>query len=371
MLNRIEVLLGDAQSPGFCYDRNKYFIIALSHYIDAQFRLRPLSSELFASLRAMNVRGAYKFWDRWAVMVNKGRQPVTSNHIGQYLFVFDNLTIKVAIDTSDGRHIHNSEILDWSDLYFKCNYWPDVDYPEKVVPLVNGNGTLSPAKIRKLAGLRKHEKKYDLVYWSRIWAVQGTSVDDSGVEHNIRIFEALAKVEGKTNLLAVFPEEMNSDLLQGYRKRLDEAGVKWQNGWGSINSKALWNSLASARINFLRPGNHLCVSWRMMDLLCMGACIVLDGAPFAQWPKPLVDGVNFIETGCTLSPDYELPSIDRYEQLTSKVSALIADPDKILQISENNIQYFNEFASMKAVAHYILSIVEQKYPELSALIQAI
>ncbi len=364
MLTRIEVLLEKAHTPGFCFDRNRYFIDALAKYSDAQFCLRPFSAELFAALRSRNVRGMYNLWGRWASLFKNRNLPLTTDHIGQYLFMYDNLSVKVAIDTSDGRHLHDQDILRWSDVYFKCNFWPMVNYPDKVVPLLNGNGTLSPAKIRKLKRLRNHKKKYDLVYWSRIWATPESGSQNNGVEHNVRLFEALAKVEGKINLLAVFPEEMNNSSLQEYRNRLDAAGVKWQNGWGNINSNMLWDSLASAHINFLRPGNHLCVSWRMMDLLCLGSCIMVDGNPYAQWPVPLRPDINFVDAGCAMSPYYDLPDTKQYEEMAERVSSQISDREKIKRISLNNVDYFDQHAAMIPVSAYITDVVTQKYPEI-------
>ncbi len=364
MLKRIEVLLGKARTPVFCFDRNRYFIDALTQHADAEVCFRPFSAQLFSMLRAKNIRGAYNLWSRWTDWFHKTDLPLSSDHIGQYNFVYDQLTVKVVVDTSDGRHLHNTDALEWSDVYFKCNYWPNVDYPQNVVSLVNGNGTLSATKVRKLKNLRNHKKEYDLVYWSRIWAAPGNNQDNKGVEHNIRLFEALAKVEGKTNLLAVFPKEMNNSSLQKYRERLDAVGVKWQNGWGKIDSKVLWTALASARINFLRPGNHLCISWRMMDLLCMGSCIMVDGEPFARWPEPLSSDVNFVDVECSLSPEYELPGDRAYEEMAGRISNLISEHEKIEKISENNIQYFEEHASMNAVANYISQSVRQKYPEI-------
>ena len=363
MLNRIEVLLERARSPVFCYDRTRYFLDALERHSEARFRYRPLSAEFMAPLRAINLRGAHGGWERLSRLTRTAPQlSEATNHVGQFHFVFDDVTVNVAIDTADGRGLHDESILNWSDVYFKCNYWKSVDYPSKVVPLVNGNGTLSPSKVRQLRALRQHRKEYDLVYWSRIWAAPGGSADNNGVEHNIRIFETLAKAPGRNNLLAVFPSDLSDPSLNCYRERLDAAGVRWQNGWGDINSAALWESLATARINFLRPGNHLCISWRMMDLLCMGAGIVVDGAPYASWPEPLRDGVNFIDGGCTLDPEYNLPSDEAYENLLKRVSDAIDNVALIRTISANNALYFDEHASMRAVSDYIIQAVADRFP---------
>ena len=366
MLNRIEVLLERARSPVFCYDRTRYFLDSLERHSNARFRYRPLSAEFMAPLRAINLRGAHGGWERLDRMTRSGAGlSEASNHIGQFHFIFDDETVNVAVDTADGRHLHDREILEWSDVYFKCNYWTGVDYPSKVLPLVNGNGTLSPSKVRRLRSLREHRKDFDLVYWSRIWAAPGSAAGNNGVEHNIRIFETLAQAPGRNNLLAVFPSDLSDPSLNCYRERLEAAGVRWQNGWGDINSAALWDSLATARINFLRPGNHLCISWRMMDLLCMGAGVMVDGAPYARWPEPLREGVNFIDGGCTLDPDYNLPTDQAYEQLLERVTHAIDDHGLIEEISVNNALYFDEHASMQAVSAYIVQAVAERFPEVA------
>ncbi len=363
MLKRIELLLDKAHKPVICFDRNRYFIDALLLHANTNFCIKPLSAQFFSLLRSSSIRGSHNLWAKWSRFKQGDSLPVTSDYIAQFHFVFDGATVKVAIDTSDGRKLHNQTILNWSDIYFKCNYWPDIDYPKVVVPLVNGNGTLTTAKVDKLKSFRNHEKKFDLVYWSRIWASPGESKGNLGVEHNIRLFESLAKSDGKKNLLAIFPDNLNTPELQNYKIRLDAVNVSWQNGWGDIDSKSLWDSLASAHINFLRPGNHLCISWRMMDLLCMGACILLDGDPYPQWPIPLKSNINYVDVGCTLSQDYHLPDELSYKGVSEKVNALVANRKKINAISENNMEYFDRHASMLSLSNYIVNCVREWVPE--------
>ena len=59
--------------------------------------------------------------------------------VGQYIIRFTNgKQIKWAIDAHDDKAIRSKKIYDWSDIYFKCNYWPLIKYPVKVAPMVNG-----------------------------------------------------------------------------------------------------------------------------------------------------------------------------------------------------------------------------------------
>ena len=361
-LKGMECDLSGIRSPGLCFDRTRYFFHALSESTGVPIVVKPVSGKLFTWMRLNNIRGTYKLWERWADITGKASLDTTTNHIARFKFKFgDGGGVRVAIDIADGRHLHNQEVLDWSDIYFKCNAWPGISYPDKVLPLPNGNGTLNRTKINYLKSLRSAPKKHDLVYWSRVWAAPGNDQQNNGVEHNIRLFEALAGVRGNNNLLAVFPDEMSSQALQGYRERLDRVGVPWQQGWGGISSQTLWKALASARINFLRPGNHLCISWRMMDLLAMGACIMVDGSPQPQWPEPLRDGINFADAGCTLSSDYRLPDDIDYLKLADRVSALIGNEEKVRALAANNARYFDKHADMPAISAYILSQVSQYY----------
>src|SRR5205823_12466861 len=89
----------------------------------------------------------------------------------------------VCIDAADSHEIQSQELCEWSDVYFKTNFWPSIAYPSNVSPLVNAD----PLVVRRLDGLRSRRsvpKEFDVCAVIRIW-------DGEGVEHNIRFLKAI------------------------------------------------------------------------------------------------------------------------------------------------------------------------------------
>jgi hypothetical protein len=225
--------------------------------------------------------------------------------VGQYiLFNSTGIKIKFAIDSHDSRFIQSPEILNLSDIYFKSNFGRDIKYPDKVKPIVNGNGLLHPKDIEFLKTLRNSEKKFDFTFISRIWG---------GREHNIRLFEHLAKIDCKKMLLAIFPSKQNDMETNQFKARLDKAMVPWT--YKEISKYELWNYLAQSRLVIIRAGKHLCIPWRMCDLLCMGASIVTDSVPYINWPVPLQLLKNFISLGINRPPNGSPAHIEEYHKI--------------------------------------------------------
>lgn len=286
-----------------------------------------------------------------------------ANHVGRYQIRSSatGLPVKVAIDAGDHRNVRETDAYQWSDIYFKTNYWPSIDYASKVKPLLNGNGTLDQQKLAYIKSLRDRPATHDLIYWTKIWEPGAYSPKWEArahalIEHQIQLFEALARLECKKNLLVIFTHRLKYANIEDCIKRLEAAGVPWQWGWGNISSQALWDNLASAQVVLLRPGNHLCVSWRMIDLLCMGACIVYDGAPYPQWYRPLESDIHYVDGGCRLGPDYSLPTPESYPKLISNLESLLRDQGRITRIKKNAGDYFDDYATPRAVAAHVLKI---------------
>ena len=62
--------------------------------------------------------------------------------------------VRFAIDAHDRREVKDPEALEWADVYFKANRWPEDSLDPKVLPIVNGNGLLDRGKIAHLRSLR-------------------------------------------------------------------------------------------------------------------------------------------------------------------------------------------------------------------------
>jgi hypothetical protein len=270
-------------------------------------------------------------------------------------------SVKVVIDPSDWRHLPEPASLDWSDVYFKTNRWPERSYPDKVRPLVNANGLLTPRSVDRLRLLRHERRDVDLVYWTRVWAPTeegnySAAEVDAILEHQLRLFETLARLDCRSDLLAILPESSCQRIDRArVVERLAAAGVSVRTGWGDIDSERFWCALARAKVVVLRPGNHLCISWRMFDLLAMGACVVCDGTPFPAWPAPLRSGFHYLDGGCRLDAEYRLPDVASYRGLNDAIEDLLARPGRQAGLRAAAGAYFDRHCTFDAIGRHLVT----------------
>jgi hypothetical protein len=275
-------------------------------------------------------------------------------HVGQYLFRFRcGRVLKVAIDTHDHREVRSREIHNWSDLYFKSNRWPDFDYSPKVRPIPIGNSGITLENCRSLRSLRTQPKIFDFIFVGRIWAGGGANV-----EHNLQLFENLAKLGRNSKLLAVvFNFDQKSPQFQNIIARLKAVGVEWTDRQIGYSELMEWS--AQSRLVVLRAGVSGCIAWRMVDMLGLGACIVMDQAPFPHWPVPLQEGRNFLSLGLRITPDCGPAPLEDYEKIVGKMEIFLNEPTILQKIGENNARYFDEYAHPFRVAQYVLEKVKE------------
>src|SRR5680860_1223420 len=114
-----------------------------------------------------------------------------------------------------------------------------------------------------------------------------------------------------------------------------------------------------ARVAFLRPGKHLCVSWRMIDHLAMGACTVCDRAAYSQWPVPMRAGREFVNCEIGIDHDESLPDIADYECIAATVMALVRDEDRAASVREASAAYFDRHATPKRIARYVIETADR------------
>ncbi len=307
---------------------------------EVQLSTAPLGHRLLAALASMSCS-----FRRPLAWMNR-LHPPSANYVGRYVMRSAGGERKVAIDSADQAKIQSPEALEWCDLYFKTNRWGSLQYPRKVRPLVNGNGMLSWKDIDFLKGQRDRKKEVDLAFISRVWG---------GVEHNLRLFEAASRFGGSKDLLAVFPathDARQRDQQRQNTRRLDACGVPWTYSW--IPSEELWSRCARARVVMLRGGKHLCIPWRAIDLLCMGACILWDAHPNPVWPHPLTEGVNYATVGLD-GPQYDVPQ-EAYRHLVEESERLLSDTDLMRRIRHANASYFDSYASPVCVCRHILEV---------------
>jgi len=276
-------------------------------------------------------------------------------HIGQYVFhLKDERQIHVAIDSHDHPATQDSKILDWADVYFKTNLWPNHAYFSKVRPIVTGNSMVNMDSVGYLKSLRKLPKKYDFHFVSRIYAGPGANV-----EHNVRLFEELAKIPCRSKIRAIFIgfREADSEMC-GYRDRLEAAGVEATEDHFSFDE--LMRLSAESRICVIRAGIHSCITWRLLNMLAIGAAVVLDAKPFSSWPIPLEECRNFLSLGLGITPDCGPAPSEDYEKIPKKMEAFLKDESALAAIRENNTRYFDDHAHPMKVADYLLKVVAER-----------
>jgi hypothetical protein len=280
------------------------------------------------------------------------RSPSAAFHhlVGQYLFAAqDGETYRVCIDAADYPTPPNDELVCWSDTYFKTNYWPSVTYPKHVRPLVNGDPMIL-GRIDTLRALRDHNKEVDICFVARVW---GGRKPTEGVEHNLRLLEALSRAPCSKTLVAVL---MTGDLNEQAR-RLARSGITCRQRM--IKAQELWNLMARSRLNVIRLGMHNCLPWRMAGALAIGACVALDQEPPSRWPEPLREHDNFLDLGAATSQD-AVADASCYERIPEKVEAWLREPETLEQIARANASYFDRNVDPPAVGGSILAAIDAR-----------
>jgi hypothetical protein len=273
-----------------------------------------------------------------------------AGHVGRYL----GDDVRFAIDAHDSRHVVDPEALEWADVYFKANRWPNDPYDPKVVPIVNGNGLLDRRHIDHLRGLRREPKTVDVAYISNVWG---------GREHSLRVFERLAALDCTTDLLAILPEGFPAEEDEANAERLRAAGVPVTRR--PLAPRELWQRLARARLVPLRAGKHLCFSWRTIDLLAMGACIVFDALPPPRWPTPLEPGIHVADCGIPRPEDTEAAPEHEYDRVPAEIDRFLGRTEEQESHRRAAADYFERHAAPERVGRYVLESLARRSPTSS------
>jgi hypothetical protein len=270
--------------------------------------------------------------------------------VGQYVFrMADGTVKKVCIDAHDSGEVSSPALLEWSDVYLKTSFWKSRAYDRKVAPLYNGNPLLL-GHLNHLRSLRTTKPDYDLCFILRVW---GGSNEVSGVEHNLRLLEQVAKCDCRKFIVAYL---VAGDIPK-IAARLDRQGIPWR--LGPIKITELWKISASSRLNVIRLGLHSCVPWRMADLLAMGACPVLDQSPKTLWPAPLIEREHFLNLGVEPEAETCVASDYRYATISGLIEKYLSDENNLMRIRENNARYFDRNLMPESVGRYICAQVTE------------
>ncbi len=309
--------------------------------IKHSFKLQQLSGR--------HQQSVYNLIDRIAARY-AGRHVPSSGifrpNVGQYRFHLTNgKTVNAAIDSQDSGDIGSPELLDWSDIYFKTNKWANRDYPAKVRPLANSN-PLILNNISKLSEYRKSPKLRDLCCFVRVW---GGANEIDGIEHNIRLIESV----GRAKITRFLGAYLVAGDIGAIESRLTAQSIPTTRA--PLKRDKLWGVSASSRINVIRLGMHDCIPWRMFDLLCMGAVVVLDQMPMTVWPQPLVAGENYVSLDCPPTNGDCFHS--RYESIPELLEFTLSNQPLIDHIARANADYFDRYLAPKTFGENIISQV--------------
>jgi hypothetical protein len=336
------------------HEYQRYYAMGLRMLPDVRFRYASVIDGALASARELGLRGANAGW-RLAAKFSTAARSQRAAHVGRYTFHFAgrDAPLRVAIDAHDDRRIRDPDAYDWSDVYFKVSYWKGLDYGPKARPLVCGHGALDHERIARLIGLRDRARELDLVFVAKLWAGHAGPTFWNAVEHAVRIFETLAKLKIRSYLRPILVPT-GQPMPRHFLDRLAKAGVPATTT--NITVDELWGATSTARLAFLRPGRHLCISWRTIDHLAMGACTVSDHSPYPQWPVPLQAGREFMDGGCGMGADDSLSDPSDYERIADTVMALLADPERVAESRVASAAFFDEHVAPARVARYLVDV---------------
>jgi hypothetical protein len=172
------------------------------------------------------------------------------------------------------------------------------------------------------------------------------------------VFEQLVRLDCAKDLLAVFPEGFPAEEDEANMARLRDAGVPVTRE--PVPPRELWRRLACARLVPFRAGKHLCFSWRTIDLLAMGACIVFDALPPPRWPVPLEPGLHVADCGISRPEDTEPAPPSEYDRIPAEIERLLASPAEQQTLRAAAAGYFDEHAAPARVARYVLERVSSR-----------
>jgi hypothetical protein len=297
----------------------------------------------------------------WTAGVAAGRRTAPSGVFhplaGQYEFAFAHGDpVRLVVDAQDGGDLADPGLLKWADVYAKSNFRSDSSYPEHVVPICNGNPLIIPHR-QFLASQRNAGCEYDICFIVRVWGGQD---EEAGIEHNLRLLEAVNKCKCRKYLLAYL---VAGDIGK-QEARLQAQGIPTTRTF--IPLRELWKYSAASRINILRLGMHNCIPWRFMDMLAMGACVALDQAPQTEWAPPLIRDEHYRVLGAATDPKRPFATEAQYEQIPELLHGFLNDPDRIQHVRRTTADYFDRYSCPTAIGRYILERVAKVRGDRSA-----
>jgi hypothetical protein len=271
------------------------------------------------------------------------------NLTGQYLALLPNGELRrFSIDARDSHALGSDDLCAWGDVYFKTNYWRGVEYPNNVAPLFNVDPLILP-QIEWLRARRNAPKHVDLTFVVRVWG--GITDEGEGIEHNLRLLEAVNRARCTKQVLAVI---VVGD-VPNIRRRLARLGIRSTSR--NIKSRELWQLTARSRLNVFRLGLHYCVPWRMTGSLAIGSCVVLDRPPFSVWPAPLHEEINFLSLGTMVGPGVPVAATEEYDEIPERIESWLRHPAHLAEVGRANAEYFDRHLDPARLGAHIIGTV--------------
>lgn len=266
--------------------------------------------------------------------------------VGQYKFEFEGgKTVRLAVDAQDSGELALPDAGSVFPVYAKTNYHADVVYPEFVFPECNGNPLILD-KLAELTSARTQPAEYDVCCVVRVWGGQD---EEEGVEHNLRLLEAVNKANVRKYLLAYL---VTGD-IDRQEARLRGQGIPTTRQ--PMPLRRLWQVSAASRVNVIRLGMHNCIPWRFMDMLAMGTCVVFDQPPQTVWPVPLEQGKHYLHLGLTTRGGRVCADDAKYAAAPELITGYARDKPAVDAIRSQATAYFDQHAHPVAVGQRLLT----------------
>jgi hypothetical protein len=291
----------------------------------------------------------------WMAQRVGGHSTPFASLVGEYLYCLDALhAAKVCIDTHDSGTVNAPSLVEQCHVYLKTNYWKGYDYDARVRPFYNCNPVVLP-HLATLKAMRAQLPVFDLCFIVRVW---GGPTGIEGVEHCLRLLEAVAKVRGKKFLLA----ELVIGDTHAQARRLHRSGIPTTTG--RFGLRQLWDVTARSRLNVTRLGNHHCMSWRMTDNLALGACTVLDQHPKTLWPVSLMPHQHYFSLNATTSNEQPVAPDSDYAMIPELLEELLSQWDLHEDMRQCSAEYFDRHMHPIQIGRQIHEIVKASMPRV-------
>jgi hypothetical protein len=255
----------------------------------------------------------------------------------------------MCIDSHDSGAITSPALLQTSDIYVKTNYRRGYPYDRRVVPFFNCNPVVYRSD-EELRAMRHRAPVFDLAFIVRVW---GGKAETDGIEHCLRLLEAIAKVRARKFILA----ELLAGDIAVQARRLHKLGIPTTTE--RISLSRLWEISSVSRLNIFRLGNHHCMPWRMTDMLALGACIVLDQHPKSICPISLLPTQHYYSLGTTTWDDEPVAFLHRYEAIPDRIDELLREPGLLQDTKQNAADYYDQWLAPARVGEQLCNLALQ------------